>query len=89
MMEYAILTFLSFRAFARDFSLPKSLAYSIIFSLTYALTDEYHQTFIGGRSGNLVDVFIDSLGIFSSAFLIDKKLINVSIKKEKDTRQRF
>lgn len=84
MMEYGVLAFLSFRAFSQGQSLRRSLAYAVIFSLTYALTDEYHQTFVGGRSGSLNDVFIDSLGIFLSVFIIDKKLINVSIKKEKD-----
>ena len=84
MMEYGILVFLSFRAFVQGLSARRSLAYSVVFSLTYALTDEYHQTFVGGRSGSFNDVFIDSIGIFLSVFLIDKKLINVSIKKEKN-----
>lgn len=81
MGEYAVLAYLAFRAFGQDLSLKKSLAYSVIFSVTYSLTDEYHQTFITGRSGNLEDVFIDSLGVFFTFFLIDKKLIDVSIKK--------
>lgn len=84
MMEYGILVFLSFRAFRQNLGFRRSLAYAVVFSLAYALTDEYHQTFVGGRSGSLNDVFIDSLGIFLSVFLIDKKLINVSIKKEQD-----
>lgn len=80
MAEYGILVFFSFRAFSLDYESKKALACAVIFSLTYALTDEYHQTFVDGRSGTLNDVFIDSLGIFLSFYLIDKKLINVSIK---------
>ncbi len=80
--EYGILTFLFFRAAAQNFSFRKSIAYAAVFSITYAITDEYHQFFVFGRSGSLIDVFIDSLGIFLAVFLIDKKLINVSIKRE-------
>lgn len=81
--EYAILTILFFRAAAQNLSFRKSIAYSVIFSITYALTDEYHQLFVFGRFGSLKDVVIDSLGIFIAAFLIDKKIINVSIKSYK------
>lgn len=35
---------------------------SIIFTAFYAATDEFHQTFVAGRSGQLSDVLIDSLG---------------------------
>jgi len=33
-----------------------------IFCVIYAISDEYHQTFIAGRSGELRDVLIDSSG---------------------------
>lgn len=82
MAEYGILTFLFFRAAAQNLGPRRSVAYAAVFSLTYALTDEYHQLFVFGRSGNLADAFIDSLGIFLATFLIDKKLVNVSIKLE-------
>lgn len=35
---------------------------SLLISAIYALSDEYHQTFISGRSGELRDVLIDSAG---------------------------
>lgn len=82
MTEYAILTFLFFRAAKQNLSFRKSIVYSIVFSITYAASDEYHQLFVFGRSGSLADIFIDSLGIFTAVFLIDIKLINVSIKLE-------
>lgn len=31
-------------------------------ALAYACTDEYHQTFVDGRSGSPLDVVIDGLG---------------------------
>lgn len=82
MMEYGILTFLFFRAAVQNLSFKKSILYAVLFAATYALTDEYHQLFVFGRSGSLKDVFIDGIGIFLAVYLIDKKLINVSIKRE-------
>ena len=53
---------------------------SFLFSVIYALSDEFHQTFVPGRDGNIVDVLIDSsgalVGILVSCivyFLIMKK----------------
>ncbi|MBW6440793.1 VanZ family protein [Patescibacteria group bacterium] len=74
MSEYGFLTFLFFRAsINQKMYFQKSLAYAIIFSIVFALTDEYHQLFVFGRQGSLRDVFIDSLGIFFVAFLIYKR----------------
>jgi len=75
MVEYGTLTFLFFRAVAINLSFRRSIAYAALFSITYALTDEYHQLFVFGRSGSLADVFIDTLGIFFATFLIYKKKI--------------
>lgn len=36
---------------------------SIIGCVLYACSDELHQRFISGRSGNITDVFIDTIGI--------------------------
>ena len=53
---------------------------SFLFSVIYALSDEFHLTFVPGRDGNIVDVLIDSsgavVGILVSCivyFLIMKK----------------
>jgi len=76
MTEYGILTILLFRTYFKSngFTIKKSISFAIIFSLTYAFADEYHQLFVFGREGSLADVFIDSLGIFFAAFLIYKKV---------------
>lgn len=42
--------------------LSKTSILSLIFCLIYAITDEYHQTFIPGRYGDLRDVLIDTSG---------------------------
>lgn len=43
---------------------------SCIFSLLYAMLDEYHQLFIFKRHGSFTDVGIDSLGIIVFAVLM-------------------
>ena len=75
MVEYGVLTVLLFRVYSKNngFTIKKSISFAIMFALTYAFTDEYHQTFVFGRQGSLNDVFVDGLGIFFTAFLIYKK----------------
>jgi len=70
MVEFGILTFLFFRAISAQGGSPhKAIIFSFIFSLFYALTDEYHQTFIEGRQGALRDVGIDSIGILIASLI--------------------
>lgn len=40
----------------------KSLIYTVIFVFLYSCSDEIHQLFVPGRSGEVLDVFIDTLG---------------------------
>ena len=58
---------------------------SWIIGTAYAITDEIHQLFIPGRSGEIRDVFIDSLGIIIGILIL---MLILKIKKgEKDERQ--
>jgi len=34
-----------------------------LITVTYAISDEYHQSFVEGRHGTPVDVLIDSVGV--------------------------
>ena len=43
-------------------SIKKKILYSILFCLVYAITDEIHQIFVPGRSGEIRDILIDTLG---------------------------
>ncbi len=57
---------------------------SVIIGLLYSITDEIHQLFIPGRSGEIRDVFIDTLGIIlgTCMFMIVVKSIKaISFKK--------
>jgi VanZ family protein len=36
----------------------------MLFGLAFALSDEYHQSFVLGRTAKLMDVGFDSIGMF-------------------------
>lgn len=63
MTEYFILYLLIFRLlrFHRT-PLRSMLIASLLFTAAYAATDEFHQIWIPGRVGTIVDVGIDSIG---------------------------
>ena len=67
--EYALLTFLWWRALeSRGGS--RAIAAAVAIAVAYAITDEYHQTFVEGRVGAVSDVLIDSAGALAAALLI-------------------
>jgi len=78
--EYAIFTFLIFRAL-RGYNVNKEsgtstcrlLIISVILAILYAFSDEYHQMSVEGRTGSFVDVGIDGVGIIIAGFLIWRK----------------
>ena len=62
--EYFILSLFVCMFFGTyDIGYIKIIIYSFIFCFLYACSDEIHQLFVPGRSGNIRDVFIDSIGI--------------------------
>ena len=67
---YALLGILSARAFQLSgYSGKQGLIYGWILATVYAGIDEYHQTFVPGRSGEVRDVLIDSAGAVSGIAL--------------------
>lgn len=58
MAEYGVLWFLWHRALERPTPWPAAAI-----TLAYAITDEFHQSFVEGRHGTPVDVLIDAAGI--------------------------
>jgi VanZ family protein len=71
--EYAILFLLSRRAFRASEGKStrlKSLK-AIVLCLFYALSDEWHQSFVPGRSASLNDVAIDISGAFLASVTIE------------------
>lgn len=67
MFEYAVLYLLSRRSWSSTFC-PESLGGAAtiagaLISVSYALTDEWHQSYVPGRSASIEDVLIDSFGV--------------------------
>ena len=74
--EYFVLTLAWWRALrglAPDAPLGQLAGAAGCISLLYAATDEFHQTFVGGRHGTPVDVLIDSIGIGLVCWLISSQ----------------
>lgn len=64
MVEYAIgaMIFYGILITYQKFSVNSRLVMTAIFIVAFAGLDEFHQSFIDARSGNLLDVGIDSFG---------------------------
>lgn len=58
---------------------------TITFGFFYAMTDEYHQLFVSGRSGQLRDVIIDTVGCMIGIIIIECG----SRKRKKTIREHF
>jgi VanZ family protein len=60
---YAILTILLFRALRLHITNKgHAVVIAVLLAILYALSDEWHQTFVPGREGTLRDVGIDAIG---------------------------
>lgn len=73
-IEYGILAFLIWRALSRgwgDHSWP-ALAVGFVVSVLYAASDEYHQTFVPGRNGTLMDVGFDTVGALVALLVVGR-----------------
>lgn len=72
MFEYAMLFWLSRWASMTirrpSFLVPGMLA--LFICLLYAASDEYHQSFVPGRSAQIQDVAVDMAGSLIAAFLV-------------------
>jgi VanZ family protein len=65
--EYAILSMLFFHLFFKGYglSLRKAGIFAVLGATIYALSDEFHQTLVLGRTGKATDVLVDFLGSVS------------------------
>lgn len=72
-IEYLILGILIINMFIKNNN-SKSYLLSILLCIIYATSDEIHQLFVLGRSCQVLDIIIDSIGSISGIYLY--KLIN-------------
>ena len=80
-IEYFILTLLTV-SLLKKYTKTNTLIIliSLIFCFLYACTDEYHQSFIIGRSASFKDVLVDTSGII--LFLITYIIYNLKYKQK-------
>jgi len=72
-------------AYAQEPKRRKEWLWTLIICIVYAVSDEYHQTFIPGRSGELRDVLIDSAGSFTGLVIYGLTLNLLKIRNRSRT----
>lgn len=86
---YLILAILLMSFFIHNKKIPNKTLLTIILCFLYAITDEYHQTFITGRTGQFSDVLIDTAGAIIGTKLYKKHYVKLRKKKKaKKTQSR-
>ncbi|OGM31672.1 hypothetical protein A2803_04555 [Candidatus Woesebacteria bacterium RIFCSPHIGHO2_01_FULL_44_21] len=75
MVEYGVLTILSYRAFWNSGDGKRNAMISAVaLAVFYAITDEIHQSFTPGREPRARDIIFDTIGALGVAFIIWKLL---------------
>lgn len=60
----------------------KSIGLGLLICILYAISDELHQTFIPGRSGEIKDIILDSVGALVGIGLrLMKGKVNLNVKR--------
>ena len=70
-LEYAFLTLAWAWALSPIVARPALPA--ALISFVYAITDEYHQSFVAGRESDPLDVLVDTAGIALAAWLVTRR----------------
>lgn len=74
-VEYGIFAILFYRAFINSgVEKKKAVIYTIIISLIYAASDEFHQSFTPKREPRVRDVIIDTISAGVGVYLVWKLL---------------
>lgn len=72
MFIYFVLALLILSAFKNEKKRKKIKDITLVICFLYAYTDELHQAFVVGRSGNIFDVFIDTIGSLIAIMIYTK-----------------
>jgi VanZ family protein len=74
---YAVMSILFFRAWRVTIALPGTPRWSVVWgriaffmTVLVASLDEWHQSFLPSRTGNVRDVFLDSMAALGAQFLL-------------------
>ncbi len=68
---------------SQEISEKKALPPALVIGFLYACSDEIHQIFVRGRSGEIRDVLIDTTGVLAGAFLVTYFLPALSDRRKK------
>lgn len=83
--EYFILTILILIALKNSGIVGKKIfILALILCFLYACSDEYHQTFVIGRTGQFSDVLIDTIGSFTASILSALFYLKIRRKNQKN-----
>ena len=78
--EYLILGILVF-GFVNEFKIDRKIIISLLICLIFSSLDEFHQLFIPGRTGKILDVFIDMIGILLGIGVVS--LVHKDLRKQR------
>lgn len=70
MFLFGVLGILFFKSVYNGNNILKSVFIALLLAFLYACSDEYHQTFVVGRSGQFKDVLIDFSGAFIGVLIV-------------------
>ena len=72
-IEYLILGFLLFQSITKD-GFPINPIYgSILIGISFAISDEFHQSFVPGRHMSSMDMLFDSVGILFGTMISSQR----------------
>jgi VanZ family protein len=74
--EYALLAILWWRALRTRTSSRRAALGALLIASLYAASDEYHQSFVEGRSGDALDWAIDSFGAAVGLLLRERRQVH-------------
>lgn len=81
MFEYAVLFLLIRRALAgtTQFSRGACVSTAVMLAVLYAVSDEFHQSFVPNRGASSFDVMIDAVGALVATFIKnDEKIFSLA-----------
>lgn len=79
-IEYLILGILVF-SFVNEFKIDRKIIISLLICLIFSSLDEFHQLFIPGRTGKILDAFIDMIGVLLGIGVL--LLIHKNLRKQR------
>jgi VanZ family protein len=70
MAVFGVLALLLWRALAMTTALRRPWLWALALTVLYAITDEFHQSFVAGRSASMRDVGIDAAGALAAVAIV-------------------